>query len=185
MGKSAKPKRMSEVSGNICLSSDKKQIRVNLLLRVSDSEFKYGGRNYYIEEEVDGVKYKGLVFSYFHSEEPGRCDGDIFDDSPRMLVEEEITDDNFVNWNDNDEVRILALNEVDYFDFIAMRAYFKKYVRNFKTRGVTASEFDGFNSTWNGNNEDYQVNVCSDDDTHIKKPRYTKDGGILNLRFCS
>ncbi|QYJ68614.1 hypothetical protein [Flavobacterium litorale] len=167
-------------TGELILSKDKKRIEVDLKLKVSDLQFTYTGYSYVVE--ANG--FKGIVFSYYHTGNPSTCDyKPINHSSPQIPVKETVNHPSFVNLSDKDkEVRIMLLNEEDEQQFTDMEDYFIKYLTTFEYRSVTSQDFDDYNDEWNNNNPTRAVNIdCSD--KPIIVPRFTKDGGVLTLKF--
>ncbi|KAF2518176.1 hypothetical protein E0W68_10590 [Flavobacterium salilacus subsp. salilacus] len=205
--KNVKTKEKAEViipaaDGDLILSQNKKHIEVDLKLRVSDSQFTYTGNSYVVE--ISG--FRGLAFSYYHTGDSRICDDTpVNGNSPQISIKETLNHLNFLNWNDNDKIRIMILNEEDVNRFTEMEDYFIRYLDTFKYKpDVTTEEFNNFNSIWNNENSNRQVNSSCIVDELINKskskkkkveskassngylyemPRYTKDGGVLTLKL--
>ncbi|OIQ22579.1 MAG: hypothetical protein BM557_00910 [Flavobacterium sp. MedPE-SWcel] len=191
------------VTGDLFLSDNEKEIQADLFLKVSDIKFKYGNYHYTVEVEEAGVKYKGIVFNYFHGTDPVQPDLGIDNHDTPIKFD---FDNSSIGWKESDKVRVMILNEDNHQDFADMKLYFEEYLREFKYRkDVTTQEFNAFNTKWNNhpNNNGRRINSRSRVNKLIEEfkssnksldvydiikiakalPRFTKDGGVLTLKF--
>ncbi|AXG74192.1 hypothetical protein DVK85_08050 [Flavobacterium arcticum] len=168
-------------SKDLMLSIDKKSIDVDLVINVTDAAFKYSGHSYIIEQNG----FKGIVFGYHKGDGGNDSDTQGTPASISMNIKTTIQDDKFANWEEG-EVRIMIMNEGDKDEFVAMKKYFQTYLNTFEYTEVQDIDFTIFNIYWNSRNQDFEVlfdNPINPIIPIIPGPRFTKDGGVLTLKF--
>lgn len=172
------------ISGKLELDTTSNRIYADIWLTVDNTDFRYAS-NFLDIKTASG--YKGIAFQYFNTVNNAP-------DSGRGTVPMHVVFDfnNGDNWQVNDTIRVMSLNEEDKTVFEGLKPYFVERMGYFRNDPSTLPELITFNNVWNSKNptnpvyvpDSLQVaakNHKSDGNISIMTPRITKDGGILSL----
>ena len=155
--------------------TDGSKLDIQLKLNVKSDNFKFSGKYMLLKSG----NFKAIVVMYYNDSLPD--DRDI-SDLPGVKININKIIENEFNWNENDTVRLMCLNEKDEVAFYGLEDFFMERLKKFGNTLQKPCVYDGFNAKWNDahkyNTVDYSRNKMKID----KKPRLTKDDGMLTLK---
>lgn len=170
------------IAGTLELDTVTNIIHANLVMGVTNRDFKYSG-NFMPLETPDG--YKGISFMYFDTVKNIPDNG-----KPSAAMRIKFSFSNTGNWKINDSVRIMSLDEDEKATFEGLKPYFEQRMAAFKNAPISLEQLQAFNAAWNANNKDNPVTGPTEvsgpkkrkPDQDVFIPRLTKDDIILSLK---
>lgn len=160
------------------LSTDDKYIYADLVLKVTSSEFTFGGLTHIIQ-----TNYKGLAFNYYHNGDNSLPD---IQDNALLDIEIKFTIEKPDDWIVGDQVRVMQINEACATTFNNLKPYFEQRLDEFGYSLKTEIDHMKFNCVWNHKNPKNPVYDIITirippliESTNI--PRLTKRDGIFTL----
>jgi hypothetical protein len=167
---------ISPLSGSVDV--DGGFIEVSLMLKTSSPHYQYG------ENIIVDNARKGIVFRYYHVNNPGLPDTGAYAANTPIKFRFARP----ANWNINDLVRVMYINESDSTVFNGLRGYFELKLATFGYDLKTDAEHRIFNAAWNIThpaNPVYDSFTIAAGIKNMTKqndiPRYTKNDGIFTL----
>lgn len=161
------------ISGSIELHNDR--IYVSCTIDVNSVNFRFVS-----PPEIFNGDYKGITFRYFNFDENHYDDYDGGDERLTIVFDF----DNKYNWNHDDLVRIMPVNEYIHTDFrdLVDAGYFERRMEHFQHRDdIEDYQLFDFNTTWNDNNHGRQVEPRNHKEEKTFSPRLTKKDILLSV----
>lgn len=175
----------SKVTGTLELDQATNTIYANITVMVSSADFKYANQYMALQTTTPGA-YKGLVLRYYDTVNNAPDNGPA---TVPMTVQYSFP--NTKNWRENDQIRVMTLNEDSPTIFTGLTPYFMLRMQSFQNTAITYPQLQSFNAAWNTANPNNQVvtgsNTSEGNGTGKQVagfiPRLTKDDGILSLKL--
>lgn len=170
----------NKITGTLELDTATNTIYANLTMYVASSNFKYA--NNYIALQTGN--YGGLALRYYDNVNNAPDNGPW-----NVPLTIQFTFPNTKNWQVNDNIRVMSLNEETQSVFTSLQPYFLARMAAFRNTPITYSQLVTFNNQWNAGNPSNPVVTgtpnTKDDNKEIKGfiPRLTKDDTVLSLKL--
>ena len=170
----------NKISGTLELDTTTNTIYANLTMYVASSDFKYA--NNFMAMQAGN--YGGLAIRYYDTV------NNAPDNGPWTVpLTIQFTFPNTKNWQVNDDIRVMSLNEETQSVFTGLQPYFLARMAAFGDIPVTYPQLVTFNNQWNASNPNNPVvtgtPTTKEDNTEVKGfiPRLTKDDTVLSLKL--
>ena len=172
------------ITGKIELDTTTNRLYADIWMNVSNAEFKYADDFLLLQTPEN---FKGIAFQYFNTVNNTPDTG--LPSTPMNVVFE---CNNPNNWQVNDTIRIMSLNEKEHTVFEGLKPYFEERVKKFQNRPITLQELKDFNDEWNRLHPNNHVTTAEapneqenystgGEEYRIMTPRLTKDGSMLSI----
>lgn len=170
----------NKISGTLELDTATNTIYANLTMYVASSNFKYA--NNYMPLQTGN--YGGLALRYYDTVNNAPDNGPW-----NVPLTIQFTFPNTKNWQVNDNIRVMSLDEETQSVFTGLQPYFLARMAAFRDIPVTNPQLVNFNNQWNAGNPLNPVTTgtpnTKEGDTEVKGfiPRLTKDDTVLSLKL--
>ena len=170
----------NKINGTLELDTITNTIYANITMYVASSDFKYA--NNFLA--LQAGNYGGLALRYYDT-----VNNDPDNGPWTVPLTIQFNFPNTKNWQENDKIRVMSLNEEQQSVFTGLQPYFLARMAAFRDTPVTYPQLVTFNNQWNTNNPNNQVVTGSpttkEDNKEVKGfiPRLTKDDTVLSLKF--
>lgn len=160
-----------DLSGCLKLNSQTNKIEGQLKLLVKDSSFKFYGQPKFFKTDNG---YHGIAFRYGNGN-----GGEDQETGGSYSMPINLSEHNEHDWQINDRIRVMGMNEDNLSEFLSLDSYFKHRLDYFKHDTIDLATLKEFDLEWNSHTYE---DINPDKLIELDKPKLSKGDLILKLK---